>query len=176
MIGAKGKFFARTVDTNVALSTQIYIEAAKHEGTSVIEVLQNCVIFNDGIHDTIAGKEVRDDRTLILKHNKPMIFGKENDKGLILDGLKLRVVKLGENGITEKNILVHDAREVNPGIQYMLANMSYPDYPVALGVIRSVSGPTYERSVHEQIDEIKKTAKIKCMDDLLMSGSTWNVD
>ncbi|MEI6049327.1 MAG: 2-oxoacid:ferredoxin oxidoreductase subunit beta [Bacteroidota bacterium] len=176
VIGAKGKFFARTVDTNVALSTQIYIEAAKHEGTSVIEVLQNCVIFNDGIHDTIAGKEVRDDRTLILKHNKPMIFGKENDKGLILDGLKLRVVKLGENGITEKNILVHDAREVNPGIQYMLANMSYPDYPVALGVIRSVSGPTYERSVHEQIDEIKKTAKIKCMDDLLMSGSTWNVD
>ncbi len=77
VIGAKGKFFARTIDTNVALSTQIYIEAAKHKGTSVIEVLQNCVIFNDGIHDTIAEKEVRDDRTLILKHGQPMIFGKE---------------------------------------------------------------------------------------------------
>jgi 2-oxoglutarate ferredoxin oxidoreductase subunit beta len=176
VIGARGKFFARTVDTNVALSTQIYIEAAKHNGTSVIEVLQNCVIFNDGIHDNIADKEVRDDRTLILKHGQPMLFGKENDKGLILDGLKLKVVKLGENGITLKNILIHDALEPNPGIQYMLANMSYPEYPVALGVVRSVSAPTYDRSVHNQIDEIKKTAKIKCMDDLLMGGSTWKVE
>ncbi len=175
VIGAKGKFFARTIDANVTLSTQIYIEAAKHKGTSVIEVLQNCVIFNDGIHDTIASKEVRDDRTLILKHGQAMIFGKGNDKGLILDGLKLKVVKLGENGITEKNLLVHDAVEANPGIQYMLANMRYPEYPVALGVIRSVPGPTYERSVEEQINKVQKTAKIKCMDDLLMSGSTWNV-
>ncbi len=175
VIGAKGKFIARTIDTSVSLSTQIYIEAARHKGTSVIEVLQNCVIFNDGIHNNVADKEVRDDRTIILKHGKPMIFGKENDKGLILDGLKLQVVKLGENGITEKNILVHDAYEPNPGIHYMLANMSYPEYPVALGVIRSVSGPTYETSVKEQIDTIKKTAKIKCMDDLLHSGSTWDV-
>jgi 2-oxoglutarate ferredoxin oxidoreductase subunit beta len=177
VIGAKGKFFARTIDTNVALSTQIYIEAAKHKGTSVIEVLQNCVIFNDGIHDTIADKEVRDDRTLILKHGQPMIFGKGNDKGLMLDGCsKLKVVKIGENGITEKSLLVHDALEVNPGIQYMLANMSFPEYPVALGVIRSVPGPTYERSVEEQIEAVQKTAKIKCMDDLLMSGSTWKVE
>ena len=96
-------------------------------------------------------KEVRDDRTIILKHGQPMIFGKGNDKGLILDGLKLKVVKLGENGITEKNILVHDATEANPGIQYMLANMRYPEYPVALGVIRSVDWPAYDNSVQEQI-------------------------
>ncbi|HEX7494572.1 MAG TPA: 2-oxoacid:ferredoxin oxidoreductase subunit beta [Bacteroidales bacterium] len=176
VIGAKGKFFARTIDTNISLSTQIYIEAAKHKGTSVIEVLQNCVIFNDGIHNSIAEKEVRDDRTLILKQGQPMIFGKNNDLGMILEGCrKLKVVKLGENGITEKNILVHDALEPNPGIQYMLANMRYPEYPVAMGVIRSVEGPTYEISVQEQIEEIQKTAKIKCMDDLLMSGSTWSV-
>ena len=105
-----------------------------------VEVLQNCVIFNDGIHDVVADKEVRDDRTIILKHGQPMIFGKDNDKGLILDGLKLKVVKLGENGITEKDIIVHDAIEPNPGIQYMLANMRYPEYPVALGVIRAVPG------------------------------------
>src|SRR5512136_2335641 len=128
VIGAKGKFFARTIDSNVSLSAQIYIEAAKHKGTSVIEVLQNCVIFNDGIHDIVTGKEVRDERTLILKHGEPMIFGKDNDKGLILDGLKLRVVKIGEGGISEKNILIHDASEPNPGIQYMLANMRYPEY------------------------------------------------
>ena len=176
VIGAKGKFFARTIDTNVSLSTQIYIEAARHKGTSVVEVLQNCVIFNDGIHDKVAGKEVRDDRTLILKNGEPMIFGKGNDKGLILDGLKLRVVKLGENGITEKNILVHDTSEPNPGIHYMLANMRYPDYPVALGVIRSVPGQTYERDLEHQITEVRSTSKIKNMDDLLNSGSVWKVD
>jgi len=176
VIGAKGKFFARTIDTNVALSTQIYAEAARHKGTSVVEVLQNCVIFNDGVHDTVADKEVRDDRTLILKHGQPMIFGKNNDKGLILEGLKLRVVKIGENGITEKDIIVHDATEPNPGIQYMLANMKYPEFPVALGVIRSVEGITYDSAMTEQITEIKKTSKIKCMDDLLMHGSTWKVE
>lgn len=176
VIGAKGKFFARTVDTNVSLSTQIYIEAARHNGTSVVEVLQNCVIFNDGVHDDITAKEVRDDRTIILKNGQPMIFGAEKNKGLILEGLKLKVVKLGEKGIIEKNILVHDAFEPNPGIQYMLANMKYPEYPVALGVIRSVPGPTYDRSVEEQINEIQKTSEIKCMNDLLMSGSTWTVD
>ena len=175
VIGAKGKFFARSIDTNVALSIQIYIDAAKHKGTSVIEVLQNCVIFNDGIHNNITDKEVREDRTVILEHGQPMIFGKENDKGLILNGLKLKVVQIGKNGITEKNILIHDAYEANPGIHYMLANMSYPEYPVALGVIRAVSGPTYDRSVEEQISTVQKTATIKCMDDLLVSGSTWEV-
>ena len=176
VIGAKGKFFARTLDSNVSLSTQIYIEAAKHKGTSVVEVLQNCVIFNDGIHETVTGKEVRDDRTIILKHGEPMIFGKGSDKGLILDGLKLRVVKLDEKGIAEKNILVHDATEANPGIQYMLANMRYPEYPVALGVIRAVPGPTYENDVENQIAEVGKVSKVKNMDDLLNSGSVWKVD
>lgn len=175
VIGSKGKFFARTIDVNISLSTQIYIEAAKHKGTSVVEVLQNCVIFNDGIHDEVAEKEVRDDRTIILKHGQPMIFGKGNSHGLILDGLKLRVVKLGENGISEKNLLVHDAEESNPGIQYMLANMRYPEYPVALGVIRSVPGQTYETAVAEQIEEVRSRSKIKCMDDLLNSGSVWEV-
>lgn len=175
VIGAKGKFFARTVDANVTLSTQIYIEAARHKGASVIEVLQNCVIFNDGIHDKVTAREVRDDRTLILKHGEPMIFGKDNDRGLILDGLKLKVVKIGESGITEKDILVHDAAEPNPGIQYMLANMRYPEYPVALGVIRAVPGPTYEAELENQIEQVKGKSRIRCMDDLLNSGSVWEV-
>ncbi|MFN8239882.1 MAG: 2-oxoacid:ferredoxin oxidoreductase subunit beta [Bacteroidales bacterium] len=176
VIGAKGKFFARTVDGNLALSTQIYKEAATHKGTSVVEVLQNCVIFNDGIHDVVTGKEVRDDRTIILKHGQPMVFGKDNNLGLVLEGLKLKVVKIGENGITVNDILVHDAHENNPGIHYMLANMRYPEYPVALGVIRSVEWQTYEDSVEQQIKHIKSTSRIKCMDDLLNSGAVWDVD
>lgn len=175
-IGAKGKFFARTVDANVSLSTQIYIEAARHKGTSVVEVLQNCVIFNDSIHEEVTGKEVRDDRTIILQHGLPMIFGKNNDKGLKLEGLKLKVVKLGEDGITENDLLVHDAHEENPGIQYMLANMRYPEYPMALGVIRAVKGHTYEKDVEEQIEHIRGNASITSVDELLASGSTWVVE
>jgi len=176
VIGAKGKFFARTVDGNVSLSTQIYIEAAKHRGTSVIEVLQNCIIFNDGIHDEVAGRDVRDERTIILKHGEPMIFGKNHELGLVLEGLKLKVVKIGENGIKEKDLLIHDSFEANPGIQYMLANMRYPEYPVALGVIRSVEGHSYEKDVEDQISAIRNNSKIKCMDDLLMSGSIWKME
>lgn len=176
VIGSKGKFFARTFDANISLSTQIYIEAAKHKGTSVVEVLQNCVIFNDGIHDEVTGKEVRDDRTIILEHGEPMIFGKDGKSGLILDGLKLKVVRIGEDGVTEKDLLIHDSHENNPGIQYMLANMRYPEYPVALGVIRNVEWPTYEVAIENQIEAVKKTSKIKNMDDLLNSGSVWTVE
>jgi len=175
VIGARGKYFARTVDANVTLSTEIYIEAAKHKGTAVIEVLQNCVIFNDGIHDKVTARDVRDDRTIVLRHGEPMKFGKNGDKGLILDGLKLKVVRIGENGISEKDLLKHDAFEPNPGIHYMLANMRYPEYPVALGIIRSVPGNTYENEMEEQIRYIKGNSKIKCVDDLMHSGSTWKV-
>jgi 2-oxoglutarate ferredoxin oxidoreductase subunit beta len=117
VIGAQGKFFARTVDTNVKLSTQIFVEAAKHDGTSVVEVLQNCVIFNDKTYAEITDREVKDERQIVLEHGKPMIFGKDRDKGLMLDGLKLKVVKIGENGITESDILVHEANENNPGMK-----------------------------------------------------------
>jgi 2-oxoglutarate ferredoxin oxidoreductase subunit beta len=175
VVGARGKFFARTVDANVTLSTRIYIEAAQHKGTSVIEVLQNCVIFNDGIHDEVTAKEVRADRTIVLRHGEPMIFGKDNEKGLILDGLKLRVVKIGEDNVSRESLLVHDALEPNPGIHYMLANMRYPEYPVALGVIRSVPGSSYDELVEEQINMVRKTASIKCADDLFRSGSMWEV-
>lgn len=172
VVGAKGKFFARTIDSNVQLSTEVYKRAALHEGTSVVETLQNCVIFNDGVHKQLSDRETRDDTTIVLKQGEPMIFGKDGDKGLKLDGLKLKVVKLG-NGITEKDILVHDCEENIPGIHTMLANMRYPGYPVALGVIRCVSAPTYDISVKGQIAKVQKTSKIKNVDELMKTGSTW---
>lgn len=175
VLGANGHFFARTIDYNLALSTDVYKAAALFKGTSVVEVLQNCVIFNDGIHNTITDKEVRDDRTIVLHHGEPMIFGKNKDKGIMLEGLKLKVVTLGENGITEKKLLVHDAHEPNPGIHYMLAGMKYPEYPVALGVIRAVESQTYDSAIVEQISKVKEKSPIKCVDDLLHSGSTWEV-
>jgi 2-oxoglutarate ferredoxin oxidoreductase subunit beta len=174
VIGAKGKFFARTIDSNLQLSTEVYKEAALHEGTSVVEVLQNCVIFNDGVHAALSDREFREDRTIVLKQGEPMIFGKNRDMGLGLDGLRIKVLKLG-NGVSEKDILIHDAEENNPGMHTMLANMRYPTYPVAMGVIRSVNAPTYDMAVSGQVNKIQKTSQIKNMDDLLKSGSVWEV-
>ena len=175
VLGAQGTFFARAVDNNPKLMTEIMFEAAKHDGTSVVEILENCVIFNDKAHDSITNKDSREDSQLFLKNGEPMIFGKNKDKGIRLNGTKLEVVKIGENGITEKDILVHDQYEQDPGIHLMLAKMALPNYPLALGVIRSAMFPTYDDLVEEQIVKQKASSKIKNVDDLLNSGDTWEI-
>ena len=176
VLGARGTFFARSLDSELKLNQDIMVQAAKHKGTSVMEMLVNCVIFNDGTHMEFSERSVRADRTIVLKHGEPMIFGANRDKGLVLDGDKLKVVTIGENGITEKDILVHDAHTANIGIHSMLVEMKYPEYPVALGIIRDVEDKTYNDNVHNQVNEVKEKAKIKCMDDLLHSGATWTVE
>ena len=151
------------------------VEAAKHEGCSVMEMLVNCVIFKDGAHKLITDREYRADRTIVLRHGQKMIFGKDNNKGIVLDGMGLKVVTIGENGVTEDDILVHDAHCENVGIHMMLADMKYPDYPVALGVIRDVKSEVYDEGVRKQVEEVKAKSKIQCVDDLLRSGSVWEV-
>lgn len=151
------------------------VASAKHDGTAVTEMLVNCVIFNDKTHSTISEKESREDRVIVLKHGEPMIFGKNRDKGLMLDGMKLKVVKIGEDGITEKDLLIHDAEEENPGLHSMLIDMKYPEFPVALGVIRAVKDKTYDDNVRDQVIDVREHAQIKNMDELLRSGATWEV-
>ena len=133
------------------------------------------MIFNDGTHKEVTDKEVRDDRQLWLEHGKPMIFGKNKDKGIVLRGTKLEVVTIGENGITEKDILVHDETTENTGIHMMLAQMRPPEFPMAFGVIRAYKQPTYNQLFEKQMQEAQENAKIKCVDDLLNSGETWEV-
>lgn len=176
VLGSRGTFFARSVDVQLKMSQEIFKEAAAHKGTSIVEVLQNCVIFNDKIHEEIANIKVREDRQIFLKHGEKMIFGKEKDKGLILDNRgKLKVVTIGEDGITEADLLVHDAKEDNFPLQSALIDMKWPEYPVAMGVIRSVDADVYDQCVEEQIKNVQESTKIKCVDDLLRSGNTWEV-
>ena len=104
-----------------------------------------------------------------------MIFGKDNNKGIALDGMGLKVVTIGENGVTEDDVLTHDAHCENVGIHMLLADMKYPDFPVALGVIRDVKDVTYDEGVRKQVEQVKANSKIQCVDDLLRSGSTWEV-
>ncbi len=176
VLGAKGSFFARSLDVELKLSEEILAAAAAHDGASVVEMLTNCVIFNDGTHKEISDRAVRADRTIVLRHGEKMVFGKDRDKGIMLDGMGLKVVTIGENGITGDDILTHDAHSEYAGIHSMLADMKYPDFPLALGVIRDVKAVTYDDGVRDQVAEVKAKSKIQCVDDLLRSGSTWEVE
>lgn len=174
-LGARGRFFARAIDTDLANTVEVLTQAAKHKGTSVVEVLVNCVIFNNNIHTNITDRSVRSERTIFLKHNEKMLFGKENEKGIVLDGLTLKAVTIGEDGYTLDDILVHDAHEENPTLHGMLAMMS-DDLPFALGVIRDVDSPSYEQSVHDQIADIQSKSSNQTFNDFLMSQNVWKVD
>ena len=175
-IGSQGSFFARVVDTNPKLMQKIFVEAEEHEGTSLIEILQNCVIFNDKTFTDITNKDVKLDAQLFLEDGKAMIFGAEKNKGIILNGFKLEVVTVGENGITEEDILVHDAKEKDPTLQAMLARMRPPEFPAALGIIRAVERPTFDEGLLSQLEYEKENAKFKTVDELLNSGDTWTIE
>ena len=175
VLGARGHFFARTIDGNMKMSQEIYHEAADFQGTSVVEVLQNCVIFNSGIHEEITKGEDRDDKQIYLKHGQKMIFGVNKDKGLVLVHGKLKAVTIGQDGFTENDILVHDAKDEDLFLHSSLINMKLPDLPVAFGVIRAVDAITYDHAMEAQIAEVQEKRKITCVDDLLRSGNIWEV-
>jgi len=175
VIGARGTFFARSIDSNVKLSQSVLESAASHRGTSMVEILQNCVIFNDGIHDEINDPAHRAERQLVLEHGKPMIFGANNEKGIVFDRGRLKAVVIGENGVTIDDILVHDETELDPTVHMALINLQGPEMPVAFGVIRKVPALVYDAEMVAQIDRVQQTSKIKCVDDLLVSGNTWEV-
>jgi 2-oxoglutarate ferredoxin oxidoreductase subunit beta len=156
-------------------SQMIMLAAAKHKGTSVVECLVNCIIFNDGAHGWMADKSTREDRIIVLEHGKKMIFGKENDKGLVLDGFNLKVVTIGENGITEDDILTHDAQSQDPTLHLKLIYMEAPEFPIALGVIRDVPTETYNDALVAQIEKEQEKASIKTFDDLIDSLEQWEV-
>ena len=175
VLGAKGSFFARSLDVELKLNEEILTQAALHDGTSVVEMLTNCVIFNDGAHKDLSDPAVRADRTIVLREGEKMLFGKNKEKGLVLEGMGIKAVTVGEDGYTLDDILVHDSQTDNMGLHMMLAEMKGPELPVALGVIRNVKQVTYDDGVHDQVLEVTAKSKIHSVDELLHSGSTWEV-
>lgn len=174
-IGAQATFYARSIDNNMKHMSALMKEASLHDGTSVVEVMQNCVIFNNGAFGPLADRKVREDHLLFLEHDKPMIFGKESDKGIILKNNELKVVEIGKNGITEDDLLVHNKHTEDSGIHMMLAQMKLPQYPVAVGIIRQIEHSTFEDLVEEQVTKAKNESKVQSLDDLLNSGDTWEM-
>lgn len=174
-LGAEATFFARTVDTDMKHMQEVFLAAAQHTGTAVVEVMQNCVIFNDAVHDPITNKDSKDDHTLRLEHGKPMIFGKDKNKGIVLDNLSPKVVTIGQDGVTEKDILVHDQNKKDNILSFILSRFRHPEFPVPLGVFRSVVETTYDHLVHDQVEKVTKTKGPGSMEKLLRSGETWEV-
>lgn len=172
-MGAQARFFARIGGNTPKEMTKMFIDAEKFKGTSLIEVLQNCVIFNDGCFTKYTDKNVRQDMQLTVEHGKPMIFGKERNKGLILNRLKLEVVTIGENGITQEDLLVHDAKEQDPTLHQMLARLQEP---IVTGIIRSFDDVTLEERESALTEEVKANSTFSKVDDLLFSGETYTVD
>jgi 2-oxoglutarate/2-oxoacid ferredoxin oxidoreductase subunit beta len=171
-LAAESSFIARSVDTHTEHLQKTLEAAGKHRGSAFVEVLQNCNIFNDGAFRDFTDREVREDRMLILEHGQPMIFGKDRNKGIRWQR-KPEVVTIGENGVTEADILVHD--ETDPLISYMLAHLWWPDFPVPVGIVRNISRPTHDQMLNDQIAQATATRGSGDMKKLLNSGETWTV-
>ena len=171
-MGAQARFFARVAGNMPREMTDIFIAAEHFRGTALIEVLQNCVIFNDGCFTDFTDKTVREDRQLHVEHGKPMIFGKNRDKGLVLKGLKLEVVSVGENGVPESEVLVHDAHEPDPTLHQMLVRL---EYPMVTGIIRSFQDITLEERKDAQTQQVKANSDFRKTDDLFYSGEIYEV-
>ena len=172
-LGANSTFVSRTIDTNTSHLQESLKRAPLHKGTSFIEVYQNCLIYNDGAFSHLSDKSVKDDNILDLKHKEPMIFGKEGDKGIRLDGFKAEVVKMEKN-ISKEDLLVHD--EHDRDLAGLLANFTEEEsLPTPLGVIFSEDQPRYEELMVDQINLAKEKLGEGDLQKLIAGSDTWEV-
>lgn len=172
-LGAGATFAARAVDRDLQHLEYVLERAYKHRGTAFVEVYQNCLIFNDNAFDYVTDKQVKSERTLYLEHGKPMIYGKERDKGIRLLGLTPGMVNVAD--VQSDDLLIHDEKSPDPTLAFMLSRFHYPEMPEPVGIFRAVEQETYDDAVHQQV----ATAKAKSKTDLqtLLSGNeTWTVD
>jgi 2-oxoglutarate ferredoxin oxidoreductase subunit beta len=173
-IGCEATFVARSQDVNIKHLGMVLRRAAEHKGTSFVEVYQNCNVFNDGAWDFATSRDTKFDTIVELEHGKPLIFGKNRDKGIRLNGMDPEVVELGK-GISEDDLLFHDEQASEPSLAYLLSRMSYPEFPEPIGVFRAVSRPRYEELLVEQIEEAKNKRGPGNLQSLFDSGETWTV-
>ena len=176
VFGARGTFFARSIDMELATSQEVMVAAGRHRGTSVVELLQNCVIFNNGIHNHITDREYRADRTIHLRHGEKMLFGKEMNRGLVRDGFYLKAVELGKDGYTIDDVLVHDAHTQSNFLHQQLAMMDGQELPLAIGVIRDVDSPVYNEEIDTQIADVRAKKGFDTLRSMILAGEHWTVE
>src|SRR5688500_68955 len=175
-IASVSSFVACSIDIDVKHLGHMVAAAANHICISFIEVYHNCYIFNDHAFDYFAERTVRSDRVLYLEHGKPMVFGKERNQGIRMNGAHPEVVTIGEKGITENDLLVHDIYLRDPSVAFMLARMEQPEFPQPVGIFRAIERPTYEDMMVDQIDAAVAKSGSGSLEKLIHSGDTWVVD
>lgn len=175
-IAAEATFIARTVDSDPRHMGQVLAQAMAHKGVSFVEIYQNCVIFNKDTHQPIVGRENREDRAIYLEHGKPLIFGKNKDKGIVVKELKAQIVDLASHPEELKNVVVHNAYDLSPAWSYLLTQMTYPDMPVPFGVFRSIEKPSYNVMLEEQVKHSVEAKGIGDLHKLLYNDETWKVE
>lgn len=174
-LGAEATFVARSVDVFQPHLKATLKTAAAHRGSAFVEILQNCNIFNDGAWDTLTEKELRDDATISLVQGQPLVFGRNKDKGLRMNGINLEVVQLG-GGVTEQDLIVHDAGNPNPAYAFLLSRMDMtPGFPTPIGVLRNVEASRYEDLVQKQVQDVIAKRGPGSLEKLLRQGDVWQV-
>ena len=170
---AEATFVGRSMDVEPKHLSTMIEKLAHHKGSGVLEVYQNCNIFNDATFKGFSERDVKDDRMIYLEHGKPLLFGKNKDKGIRMKGVMPEVVTIGENGVTVDDLLVHNENTPEPNLSYILGRMQYPEYPVPMGVFRSISKPTYEDMLGDQISSAIAAKGVGSLEKLIHSGETW---
>ncbi|MGC0208332.1 2-oxoacid:ferredoxin oxidoreductase subunit beta [Streptomyces levis] len=176
-IGAEASFVARTVDSDRKHLTEVLRQASAHQGTALIEIYQNCNIFNDGAFDALKDKQQAEEAVIRLEHGKPIRFGADQAKGVVRDELTgdLKVVAVTPEN--EGRILVHDAHSPSPTTAFALSRLADPDtlHHTPIGVFRSVDRPVYDTQMADQLDQAIEQHGKGDLSALLAGGDTWTV-
>ena len=176
-LGSDATFVARSLDRDTKHLQSMIKRAADHKGTAFLEIFQNCVIYNDGAFDRLTDKSTKDDNVLVLEHGKPMVFGANKDKGIMMDNGKPVVVEIGEGKHRIEDIVVHNELDESPLLATMLAHMTDdPDMPTPIGVFRQISKQTYDEAVEEQINKVRQLKGEGDLEKVLFNGNTWEVN
>ena len=176
-IASEATFVSRAIDIDVKHLSSMVEAAARHKGVSFVEVYQNCNIFNDGAFDSFTERSVRPERVLYLEHGRPMVFGKNRDRGIRMNGARPEVIQLGpETGLNENDCLVHDVHIEDPSVAFMLGRMEQPDFPQPVGIFRDVRRETYEDLLAGQIGDAVSRQGRGQLHKLIHSGDMWVVE
>lgn len=174
-LAAEATFVARSIDAHVKHLADVLRRAAEHKGTSLVEVYQNCNVFNDGAMAYAQERTQRPENVIELEHGKPLIFGKDRDKAVRMTGNHLEVVATAD--VPADDLLIHDEKDPNPAIQMMLARMTYPEMPEPIGVLRAVEGvATYNDQINDQVTQSVAARGAGDLQSLFTSGDTWQVN
>lgn len=174
-IGCEATFVARSIDVNIKHLSMVLQRAAEHKGTSFVEVYQNCNVFNDGAFEYATDRNTKGDTTIEIEHGKPLIFGKNRDKGIRLNGMEPEIVELGK-GISVDDLLFHDEKAPEPSLAYLLSRMRHPEFPEPIGVFRAVDHPKYDEELNKQIEAARKNRGEGKIEELLNAGETWVIE